>query len=126
MRKNKLIALLQSIPDNPDILLWNGMVGDWMDINPNIVEQELYKRNPETQRDMIEFQSKQDGGGRKVSPEEFEEIKKRCRKGDWELPNEFADEKMIKMMYGKKKKVYIIDAKPRGKSTHDRLGKIGY
>lgn len=126
MRKNKLIALLGSIPDNPEILLWNGMVGDWMDIDPELVEDNLYKSNPETEKEMIEFRSEREGKPRKVSEEEFEEIKKRIRKSDWEFPNPYANEEQIKRMYGKPKKVFIINAKRRKKSTFDRLGSIEY
>ena len=32
MKKNDLIELLNGIKGNPDIVLWNGMVGDYMHI----------------------------------------------------------------------------------------------
>lgn len=47
MKKNKLIELLQTIEGNPDIYLWNGFVGDWVDIDPNFVEDYLVKESVE-------------------------------------------------------------------------------
>jgi hypothetical protein len=45
MKKSKLIAMLNALPGDPDIKLWNGMVGDWMEIDPNLVPQELVRMN---------------------------------------------------------------------------------
>ena len=44
MRKNDLIKLLQAIEGNPDIVLWNGIVGDYQNISTKLVEGELYKQ----------------------------------------------------------------------------------
>jgi hypothetical protein len=43
MKKSKLIALLNALPGDPEIKSWNGMVGDWVDINPIIVSTTLVK-----------------------------------------------------------------------------------
>ena len=32
MRKNDLIKMLKEIKGNPEVVLWNGMVGDWMPV----------------------------------------------------------------------------------------------
>lgn len=41
MRKNKLIEILQSMSGNPEIVMWNGYVGDFMPIG-NIVMSHVY------------------------------------------------------------------------------------
>ena len=43
MKKNKLIELLQAVEGNPEILLWNGYVGDYMDIDKELAERSLVK-----------------------------------------------------------------------------------
>ena len=32
MRKSKLIELLQAMPGDPEVLIWNGLVEDWMKV----------------------------------------------------------------------------------------------
>lgn len=126
MRKNKLIALLQNLPGNPDVLVWNGMVEDWMDILPEPVESKLFKDNPQTEKEMIEFDRKKNGNETPVSVEQFEQIKKQIRKSDWEFPNQYADEEQIKRMYGKPKTVFLLNPKVRKRKVFDRLGTISY
>ena len=46
MRKDKLIKLLQDIPGNPDVVIWNGLVGDWMDVG-ELVPTQLVKESRE-------------------------------------------------------------------------------
>jgi hypothetical protein len=33
MKKSKLIEMLNRLEGDPEIKLWNGMVGDWMDMD---------------------------------------------------------------------------------------------
>jgi len=33
MKKSKLIEMLNSLPGDPDVLLWNGWVDDWQDLS---------------------------------------------------------------------------------------------
>ena len=47
MRKNDLIKLLQTIEGNPEIVLWNGFVGDYQNISPKLVEGDLVKKTLE-------------------------------------------------------------------------------
>ena len=47
MKKNDLIKLLNTIEGNPDIVLWNGLVGDYQNISTKLVEGELYKQTIE-------------------------------------------------------------------------------
>ena len=50
MKKNELIAKLQAIKGNPEIVLWNGTVGDYQHIG-SLVEGDLVKQ---TLHDYIE------------------------------------------------------------------------
>lgn len=94
MRKNKLIELLNSIPGNPDIVIWNGFVGDIQDIDSEIVERELVKHTKEQ---------------------------------EWDFPNPFVKEDEFKYWYGnRKKKIFLLQMKERGKTFFDRSGKIEY
>lgn len=43
MRKNKLIELLNEIDGNPEIVTWNGYVGDWMPFNTSAKEINLHR-----------------------------------------------------------------------------------
>jgi hypothetical protein len=111
MRKDKLIALLEAIEGNPEILLWNGMVGDWMDIS-EAVEGRLVKR---TLKDhMTGFKR----GDEKIAQRTYRNLQ-------WES-NEFVTNEDIKNKFYKKKKVVYLDAKPRNVKTWDRLGSISY
>lgn len=129
MKKNKLIELLQNIKGNPDIKMWNGLVEDWMDIS--IVKGELVKRCEEHIRWSIEAEWKQNNKSWEI-PADVQQhldeiIKQQVREEEWEFPNPYLDEEAEKRWYGKhKKKVVLIDAKPRNKTYADRLGKISY
>jgi hypothetical protein len=128
MKKNKLIELLQSLEGNPDIVLWNGFVGDWMDIDATLVEGSLVKQ-PFAQYHMhVEFEEKRD---RKdftyTMPEaEITDLKKSYAKYCvWES-NDFVTRDDIKAGRYLEKKVFYINAKLRGVSTFDRHGTIEY
>ena len=43
MKKNDLIKLLNTIEGNPDVVLWNGFVGDYQDISKELVKDDLLK-----------------------------------------------------------------------------------
>jgi hypothetical protein len=123
MKKKKLIELLEKIPGNPNIVVWNGFVGDYMDISDKYVETYMVKECRESARQMIQLRCERDG--QTFTEEYFEECYK-CR--EWGLPNQFIEsEEEFKRWYGKNKKTLVIlDLKARGKSCFDRLGTINY
>lgn len=128
MKKSKLIEMLNTIPGNPDIILWNGMVGDWMDIAPAPVEGSLVKMSFESYVRHVEFEHKRDRNDfdYKLSAEQITELKKSYRQHyGWEC-NEFVTTEDVKSGRYKEKTVYYINAKKRGISTFDRLGDISY
>lgn len=125
MRKNELINLLFAIEGNPEITLWNGFVGDWMPINNKLGEIELVKENPQHIRDAINWEHHRDGLPPITDDEMAKVIKEHYSK--WEMPNEFVTEDEMFRWYGtKRKKIIVLQAKLRGKSTWDRAGDMSY
>lgn len=128
MKKNQLIELLQQLPGNPEIKLWNGLVGDWMDIG-QLVESELVKHSVDYFRKGIRHDLLRDGvPADQINEQELESDANECaRKSAWEFPNQFLQEERYADWYGKnRKKIYLIEAKKRGQTTYDRLGSIDY
>ena len=117
MRKNDLIKLLEGIKGNPEVVLWNGHVGDFMHIG-KLSEDFLNKYSKRFYSQLIKTEDPQRSD---------EEIEKLYRSLEYEY-NQFIAEEDCKgsdPMY-KKKRIIFIDAKPRGINTFDRLGEISY
>lgn len=127
MRKNDLIAMLSKLKGNPEVVLWNGMVGDYMPIG-KLVVGELYKYEPKYYLEMIEFEIKRDKNdwNYKLTSEDIAEAMLAYKKHHkWE-ENQFVTAEDITKKRWKKKRVVYIDAKTTGKTYHDRLGSIEY
>ena len=122
MRKNKLIELLNNIEGNPEIYLWNGFAGDWMDINPTITCDLLVKQSKEFIKGRVEHECKCDGI--KYSDEI---VDANFKEQEWEFPNPYLAPEHYPRWYGKHQKtIYLLQAKTRGKKTFDRLGGMEY
>lgn len=121
MKKNKLIEMLTAIPGNPDIKLWNGLVGDWMDINPELGENHLVKVKFDLWLSAVCHQTGKIVS--ELSEPEIKLLKKKYRTLQWNVQEYTSpdDRKIYKF-----KRIVFLDAKMRGKTTHDRLGKISY
>jgi len=127
MKKDKLIKMLQDIPGNPDVLIWNGFVGDFMDVK-DISQSHLVKLTFEMYVAGCEMDEKRQRKevSFKFSEEEIEELKESYNKYvQWEI-NNYVTEQQIKDKIWLKKIIYSINAKPSGKKTWDRLGGIEY
>lgn len=128
MRKNDLIKLLQELPGNPEIKLWNGIVGDVVDIKPDVAEVRMVKQSL---HDYIERCRLEECRDRKdweyqFPPEDITDMTKNYKKVcAWEI-NEYVDDDRIKNKDYLQKKIYVIDAKIMNKSSYDRLGTISY
>lgn len=122
MKKNQLISLLESIKGNPEIKLWNGFVGDWQDIAPDVVEQRLVKMSLEHMKERCIWERERDG--QEAYPEEDAELTQ-CWKENykWEMNSYVKDEDISNGVY-KSKKIFLLQAKLRGETYSDRLGKI--
>jgi len=128
MRKNDLIKILQETKGNPEVLFWNGEVGDWMNIS--VSEDELSKQTLEAYLLLCLHQRKQQENNPKFefSPEETEQMKKLYKTvSEWDA-YEFVnrDDKFFGEKLRDWKKVLLIQVKSRGKTTWDRLGTIQY
>jgi uncharacterized membrane protein YcaP (DUF421 family) len=111
MRKNDIRKILDSIEGNPEILIYNGFVDDWMSI-ASIRETTLVKTKKETLKYIIEFQQ-----GSEISDEYCD---KRYKKEQWKL------QKYETAPHEKTKTVYMIEAKNRDITTYDGCGTLSY
>lgn len=127
MRKNDLIKMLQNIKGNPEVLLWNGMVGDWMHIDKP-VESDLVRIDKDYFLETCRLAECKELGDwdHQLSPEEIKDCEKSYKNcHGWE-DNAFVTEEDIKEKRYRKKRVLYLQAKKRGVSTFDRLGNIEY
>jgi len=118
MKKFALIEYLKEIKGNPDVYFYNGYVDDYQDLH----EPEVYtlvKETKELRKNMIDLERKQKGMNQ-LTDEEISKIKD----GEWEF-DDIMLENVDKSWY-KKKKVILLEAKPRNKTTWDRMGTISY
>jgi hypothetical protein len=127
MKKSKLIELLQSIKGNPDIMLWNGIVGDVVDLKPKLVEVRLVKQ---TQSFYLEMCRLQDCRDRKdwsyqMPKDEVEQLIKSYKSFEYEENPYVYKEDIDKGNY-QQKIVYVLDAKLTGKTSYSRSGDITY
>lgn len=120
MKKSKLIALLEKIPGDPQILFWNGMVGDWMDILPRIEGIDQVRPTAQLRALLIEHQEK-----KPLSAERRKELVRAQKDVPWE-DNPFVKEEQTKQGHFSKRRVWVMQAKSRGIQTFDRLGRISY
>lgn len=58
MKKTQLIKILESIDGDPDVVIWNGFVNDWMDIK-SVEEIELHRMSDEKRLYFINLQRKE-------------------------------------------------------------------
>ena len=124
MKKNKLIEILNKIEGNPDILLYNGFVDDWMDIEVEIESHVLVKETVEfwLNRYIYDYVDRhKEQPSEKLKEEWLKEIKLKRRYSEWEFPNAYVQEQEFERWYGKRyKKVILINAKLRGKNDPGR------
>ena len=127
MRKNDLIKLLSEIKGNPEVVLWNGFVEDWMPLG-QLLESNLVKIDKnyflETRRleECIEFGN----WDHQLSEQSIKDCEKSYNKyHNWEH-NQFVTEEDIKQKRYRSKRVVYIEPKKRGIKTFDRLGDIEY
>lgn len=123
MKKNKLIELLQSIEGNPDIVLWNGYVQDYNDINTEFEEVELVKETVDFMYENYVWAFMQEHKILDINevPDSVKEAclkraKQRHRTAQWEFPNEFVTEEERERWYGKRtKRAVMLNIKLRDK-----------
>lgn len=127
MRKNDLIKKLQAIKGNPDVVLWNGMVGDWMPIG-EITESYLTRcsKNYYVRAVEAEMKIKKKDWNFVLPEEEKTRLEKSHAKNNpWEH-NEWVTQEDVDAKRQQVKNIIYINAKPRGIKTFDRLGGLEY
>lgn len=127
MRKDQLIKLLQEIKGNPEVVLWNGYVGDYMHID-NLVKSDLVKiTKAEWVKTVLfeEMRSRKDWNYR-LPQSEVKELERRHRTELEYQIDEYITEEDIKQKKYKRKSVVFIQPKKRGVKTFDRIGSIEY
>ena len=127
MRKNDLIKLLQTIEGNPDIVLWNGIVGDYQNISTELVEGELVKK---TLKCYLEHNRmvrclKENDWQYQLTNEEVEYLTNIYKTFDYEQNNYVTQEDIKEKRYRKKRVVYI-QPKESGKTYFNRRIKVEY
>lgn len=128
MKKSKLIKMLQEIEGDPEIKLWNGYVGDWVDILPAIEKVSLVRM---TQEYWLESCRLEDCLNLKdftyqLSVAETDALKKNYKNiCKWELNGYVTNEDIARKKYATKP-VYILQAKLKGETNFDRLGDLKY
>lgn len=124
MKKSKLLALLNSIDGDPDILFWNGFVDDWQDIDTTPVFDTLSKPTFNHIKRMVEIERavKLNDHTYKLSDDDITALQSKYGSTyNWEI-NEYANNKQYK-----RKKVVFLNAKLRNTTIIDRVnGSIGY
>lgn len=128
MKKSKLIELLNRLEGDPEIKLWNGMVGDWMDIAPKLVPSDLVKQTRAHWLEMCRLQECRDrqDWDYQLPAEEVAQLKKDYNQvNTWEL-NPYVTLEDVKEGRYSVKTIYLLNAKTKGVKAFDRLGDIDY
>ena len=129
MRKNELIALLNSIKGNPEIIMWNGYVEDYQPIG-SAEEYTLYKEQKSHIAECVLLRKMRDLGtfdNVTLCEQDLALVDIIDKGRQWEFPNQFFTEEEVKCVYGnRKKRVVILNAKRRGRTSFDRLGSMCY
>jgi len=119
MKKSKLIEILNSIEGDPDILLWNGLAQDWMDIDKTLVPSTLTKLSFDS---YVKMTRVEDGSPVAYQPnaEELATLRKDYRKyNHWDY-DQFVTEKDVDSGGWLVKNVIFINAKVRKKDSFGR------
>jgi hypothetical protein len=128
MKKSKLIKLLSEIDGDPDILLWNGHVGDWVGIDSKLVETDLVRETFEGYCTSLKYERmvKIQDGSYEIPEEEIQELKKyHTTIADWGF-NDYVTEEEIKKRKYKKKSVFMLQSKQRELQSFNRAFTLEY
>ena len=126
MRKNDLIKQLQQLKGNPEVMLWNGIVGDYMPIG-ELVESNLVKQTKEHYFEMCRLEDCRDAKDwtLQLSDHKKQRLSKYYDSFTYE-DDPYVTAEDIKLKTYKQKRIIAIDAKKTGKKYLDRCGSIDY
>lgn len=129
MKKSKLIEMLSKIEGDPDILLWNGYVSDWVNIHPKIAVDTLTKMTFNYYCDIVKSERIcRDGqpNDYNIADEEISQLKEIYEnRFEWEI-NPYVTSDDIKNKRYREKQVFYIQPKIRGKTDSQRGNKMEY
>lgn len=123
MRKNDLIKLLEQIEGNPQIVLWNGYVGDYMNISNKITEVKLVKETAEFIKESLIGQWYHQNNTFDMPPEVLAQIEEQSiqihKDREWDFPNEYVSDEEFEHWYGKKHLTkHMLSPTMRGKTSY--------
>ena len=129
MKKKDLVKLLKKYPEDEEVFIWNGFVGDWQDfiIQEISLVKEIYQHKARFDVRQLCMERKSWkiplSDVRKI----YKEHKNISHKDDWDTPNQFVPLEEYPEWYGdQQKEIILLEPKERGKKTFDRLGTINY
>ena len=111
MRKNELIKQLQAIEGNPEVMLWNGLVGDFVPIR-NVGKEKLTKWGKETWMLYV----KREDVLYKRQPVSDEDLEKMYSEIGYEY-NRYVEQEDIEKGLYKQKTIAFIQPKVVGKPS---------
>lgn len=125
MTKNELIEKLSAIEGNPEVVFWNGYVGDWMRLSDEITESALVRETPEFVRTSLEQEVMSDGlPASNITDKDVEEA---MEHREWDLPNPYVTGERFNKWYGDKRQpIVVLNAEARGKTSYSRAGDMSY
>ena len=130
MRKNDLIKLLESFEGNPEVMLWNGFVEDYMPIQ-DLKQTKLFKKSEEQHLASLTYEYRYNKESLGPIPKEDmdtlrERAKKQAANNPYERPNSYLDPQHYSLWYDQTKKIIGIHPKTTGKKVTDRIGSMEY
>ena len=119
MNAGELIALLQTLPPDMEVKLWNGMVQDYQEIDPTLEKLTMSKDTFDKWIKHVAFERKRTVAS--FNAQELEAL--RLQYEDLEFQDIYAGNLCQGYVH---KAIAALHALPSGKRTFDRLGTIEY
>lgn len=128
MKKSKLIAMLNALPGDPEIKLWNGFAQDWVDIDTKLVSIDLVRMNLAYWLESCRLQDCLDrmDWDYQMPAEEVAQLTKNYAKVcKWE-DNQYVTQEDIDAKRYAVKTVQLMQAKVKGENAWSRMGDMEY
>lgn len=122
MRKNDLIKMLQEIEGNPQIVIWNGYVDDYMDIEKETFKITLVKETEDFIFNGLKGEWSQMNKSWDIPEDVLLRLRERAKeihkKREHDFANPYVTEEEFESWYGKRSLTkYVISPKLRGKTS---------
>ena len=133
MKVKEFIEVLKALPQTADIVVWNGLVEDFMPLHKReccetvVLYKESVKHvyNSLLYEEFVRTKSFETQLKRKASL--LKQAKQIAKGRPYSTPNQFVDTKDYSKWYNKKtKKIVALTPSLTGKTYSDRLGAINY